>query len=242
MFGNTLFMKMIVNKSVLNRIVIVVDSFLFSLLVVLPFNILLHYMDHPVIFVMILIGVCGIVLTIRIRYGRAERQKRIERRNKQIKIDQLMLKCDDSLSELTGYKKFIFIRKSNPDRFDILEAIRQEADAIGVLSKKLEFSHLVQSYAPHTAIYDVDEILHMTDPNIVEEKMKPQSRGVYRIRFNKYLLLGLILMFASFVFRYKIYFHIISCICMFFATISGAFGHSYIHEKWMIFLDKKGDR
>lgn len=241
MFGNTLFMKTKKKRYVFKQIFLFTDSLLFSALIILSFHIIIDYVKHPVTFVFFLLGICGIVLAVRIKCIKRNMRICEENKKKQERTDRLIMKSDQSLSELFGKDRFILIRKQNPDRFDLLEAIQKGADGVGVMKKQTEFTDLIHTYAPQTTLYDVDEMLRLIDPSYAEEDKRSKFKVFRRMHINKYLLLGVILIIASFVLRYKIYFRIISGICLIFAAITGSFGYSDIRKKRMLFLDNSAD-
>ena len=212
--------------------VMISDSILFSVLLFLPLNPFFHIAKHPILSVVVLIGICGIVLAVRINYLGLSKQRRLKANLRQEQIDRLLLMSDESLSKIFGKERFILIRKQNPDRFDILEAIRKGADAIGLLSNQFAFRDLIKAYAPKTSVYNADEILYSAEAGHMRNDLpKYDPSAKKRFRLNKYCLVGIVLFCISFILRYKIYYRMISCLCLFFASISGAFGDSFARRK-----------
>ena len=213
-------------KTAFRYAVTIADSLLFSVLLFLPLHTILHLSEQPLIALFLLLGISGIILAARMKRIVAEKRKRAEKAMRQKEIDRLFLMSDESLSKRIGAERFMLVRRQNPDRIEILETIRKGADGIGLLTKNPALTDMIHQYAPQMPVYDAEEILHMIKPGYEHH---PRERSGLRI--NKYLLLGVLFLIISFVLRYKIYYRIISCLCLFFASISGAFGASGIRRK-----------
>lgn len=212
------------------------DCLLFSGLLLLPLNPFVRFAEHPVICVLLLLGVCGIVLSVRIESNHKDKKREAEKQLKQKLTDRLLLKNDEAISDMLGKQRFILVRKQEPDRFDVLDAIRKGADAIGVFSKKKEHVTLLAAYAPNTELYDADELL-----SVIAPESQNTTKVTRSVRLNKYFLLGVIWMALSFVLKNKIYFRLISCACLIIAPITGALRSSAMRKKILLFLDKRKD-
>ena len=222
---------------------IITDSVIFTALLLIPFSIPFRFKDR--FGIMLPIGLCIFALTFMIRKKRitAEKKKGEEKRERQRRIDALYLLDDSELSAMTGHKRFMLIRKEHTDRYDVLEAIRRNADAIGLSVRNNELTELISLYRPEMVVYDFDELIGIIMPDQkADTKTGDMKKHYFLNRLNKYHILGAVLLIASFLLHYKIYFRMLSCICMIIAFSSDVLKNRNRKNKMPIFLDKSGCR
>ena len=160
---------------------------------------------------MIYFGILCIVLLARYGKARADRIKQTRRDREEEQIEQILLMNDSELSDRLHTDGFMLIRKAEPDRFDILDSVRSGAKAVGLMRADGECIKLIRKYAPEAVVYDRNDLLRI----IFHEDGSPGKRRMkaYAVYFNKYVLLGFILLISSFFLRYRIYLRTVSCIC-----------------------------
>ncbi len=228
---------------IFRRILIVSDSVLFSFLICLPAYVILHRSEKRTLIGVLFCGILGIVLLLRVssasRMEKKRRQEAIRRR----KTDLLFLMNDEALSDLTGKKRFILIRKEHPDRCDVLEAIRRGADAIGIMGSRKRFEDLIRSYSPAVTVYCTEDLLRIADGKEPgKEGEDVGTRKQFAFRIDKYLLLGILFFIASFLFGFKIYFRVSAGLCLILACFSGFLRNRDMRKNLWIFLDNRVDR
>ena len=232
------------SKSLLRQIFILFDSAVFSVLLILPIYRVIARSGRRLLSIVLYCAVFLMVILIRMKKLSKMREKQEQESKNQQKRDRLLLMSDEALSHLTAKKNFILIRKEHPTRFDILEAIRKGADAIGIFDGRDAFRDLIRSYSPALCIYCTDDLIQILEGGEIcrtgEGKVRLLKSGFHSI--NKYILLGIGFIVASFVLKYKIYFRMLSCICLVLACVSGFFGDRAKWNKLLIFLDNRIDR
>lgn len=226
----------------IRSIFIVIDSAIFSVLLLIPLGILFRFTNRTGI--MFVIGISVFLLTIMIRVKRMVSEKKQheaekERRNE---LDMLLLLSNDDLNALTGSRHFVLIRKEQPDRFDALEAIRQNADAIGLFTRSREISDLINDHNYSIRIYDAEELIGLISSDDKAKARTVKSTRLQFIRLNKYYILGGILFIASVFLHSKIYFRLTSSVCLIFALAMGVLQDRRMRNKIRIFLDKDANR
>ena len=93
----------------------------------------------------------------------------------------------------------------------MLEAVRNGADAIGVLKSVQNGKALLERYSPNTKLYEKKELLQKLYPNSSAEKVSVRFRKILRrAAENKYLILGLFLLLASIWSNSKLYFSLLA--------------------------------
>lgn len=220
---------------------IAVDTVLFSLLVSAPFMLLFRMRKHSFYYIMFFAAVICFVLIIQFLSQKHHKRIKKEEEEREAGIEQILLMDDAVLKEAIGENDFFLIRKLRPDKCDVLDAIRSGAKSIGLLVKDQAFTRILSKYAPERKVIDVDMIMDCVFGRKGKEnkEVKP-NRILCAIRSaNKYFLLGCVLLFLSFIAGYKIYFRLISALCMILAVMTGLFRNSFLWKNLRIFLDKK---
>lgn len=225
------------SNPIIKRIFIIADSIVFTVLILLLLRPFMRSSAQKWLFIPIGAGVFGVILLIRFKLKNIRQVREREAQIKQQSVDRLLLCEDESLSQILGHSRFILIRNEHPERTDIMEAIRRNADAVGFLSQKTEYAYLIDMYSPDMKIYSIDDLLRL-----IFHQNEKRSDGRVHIRrplihMNKYCILGILLFAVSFFFKSKIYYRMISCICLIFALVSGIFAGRGRHNKFPIFLD-----
>ena len=230
-------------KSLIKNAFRIIDALLFSVLLLLP---ILPYIDgfrHIWISVTVYLFILIMVLMFRKWYHTAKQRKLMRKIKEQQQIERILLLDDDFLSDRFGKKRFILIRKEHPDRFDILEAIRKQADAIGMFSEDDTLKKLIIKYSPKTSIFLLRDLLSAF--NEKEEKTKTASDTfldrIDLMKYNRYFILGVLFFAASFILRSKIYYRMIATVCLIIASSFGILGNRKGYKNFLIFLDKMDD-
>jgi len=230
-------------KPIYRQIFAIVDSLFFSLLIILPIRAYFRIPINSIGFVLIGAGTVGTVMLLRIRSRTVKRRREAFQIRKQNALDKVLLTDDRTLSERLGRQRFILIRKARPDRFDILEAIRTNPDAVGLFDTDREILGLIETYAPQTIVYRADDLIRALSPDLSDtaDRKGIRFKAFDRLHLNKYLVLGILLFIASLFVKSKIYFRLVSCICLILAPVFGIFRNQKPWKNFLIFLDKKGD-
>jgi len=218
----------------------IADTMLFSfllLLLILPY---ISFSAHKWIAIPVYLLIAAIVFLFRKRYRSISSRKREYMIKEQQQIEHILLQSDEALSERFGKRHFILIRKERPDRFDVMEAIRNHADAVGLFSEDAALKELILSYSPQTAVYLRKDLISVFNAD-EEHTAENRHRDIILLKYNRYLMLGILFLAASFLLRSKIYYRMISSVCLIIAAVSGIFEDRKRRKNLPIFLDKKDD-
>ena len=200
------------------------DSALFSFIICLPLVLQRPLRRQPALCVLLYFAVLATVMLLRAkikeRRTRAEQNGETERRA----LERLLLSDDESLKAATGEPGFLLIRSLHPDVCDLAEAVRNGADAVGILELTRETRAFIARNAPHWKVWDRSALLRLfgIDP--------PEKRFLFKENhfFDKYFFLGCLFFAASLFVHYKIYFRSIASLCLIFSAVTGFF------RKWGI--------
>lgn len=219
------------------------DTVLFSVFLVLLILPYIGSAKRTWIIIPIGFAVYLLVAVIRKRSHTAELRKKSLYETQQRKIEQLLLLSDEDLSRRFGKNNFILIRKERPDKFDVLDAIRKHADAIGMFTQDAAMIELIRSYSPGTDIYCKQDLL---DEDAEKKDGGARGRAIsHRNEFlphlNKYLVLGILFFIVSFILHAKIYYRVVSSACLITAAVSGFLRDLKRSKNFLIFLDKRDD-
>ena len=220
----------------------IADTMLFSFLLMLPILPYIKVSVHRWIAIPVYLLIAAIVFLLRWRCRSISRKKQSFQIEEQQQIEHILLLSDEALSDRFGKEHFILVRKEHPDRFDIMEAIRKHADAIGLFSEDAALHDLILSYSPQTAIYLRKDLLRAYNPNIGKDNtIKGRAFDKILLKHNRYFILGILFLAASFFLRSKIYYRMIATVCLIIASVSGILGHRKSCKNFLIFLDKMDD-
>ena len=230
------------SKSAVRNLFLTIDTMLFSILLFLPLYRSLFLNRRKWFAALLILCFFIIVLLLRFKYASYRRNAEIRITERKQKTERLLFISDETLSGLFHKDHFILIRKERPERYDVIDAMRMGTDAIGVFGSSRPFLELVRTHAPSVEIFDTNAMLKK-----VYGETGETGEGLYGIgkRFsglNKYLLIGLIFLAASFVLKTKIYFRALSSLCFILACISGFFHNRMKWYNLLIFLDNRVDR
>ena len=198
-------------RRILRKCYLLLDSILFSGMIAYSMSCLIRVFDRSlaavILFPPILILVCMIRM-ITIQRKESDRKKVEEEREK---TELLLLMSDDEIGNKIGESGFYLIRRLSPDRCDVLEAVRNGAEAIGVLKEVQNGKDLLDRYSPNTKLYEKGAILQNLFPNpSAENKYDRFRKLLQKIAENKYLILGFFLMIASIWANSKLYFRLLA--------------------------------
>lgn len=219
-----------------------IDAAVFSFICTLATGLLFHAHRRTVFLVTVFVCVFASSLFLHIRMFALKKKIQIKREEERFRQEKLFLMSDREIADAIGTASFYLIRKADPDLFDILEAIRSGASVICAAKKTAESEACIMRNAPDVVFMDSGELIRRISGT--ESTQDPESKVFSGLlnRVNKYFALGCILFFFSFVVNFKIYFRMISCICLIIAPFSGFFQDVNRHWKLRIFLDKEADR
>ena len=243
MLGNTCFMRSTEKtEKRIKKTFRIADTMLFSFLLMLSVLPYIESSVHKWILIPVYFSIATTVVLFRKRYrSRIVRKRTLEIKEQQ-QIERILLLSDEELSERFGKQQFILIRKEHPDRFDVMEAIRKQADAIGLFSEDAALRDLILSYSPQTTVFlRRDLICGFYDDTNTEHAVKERFSDKVLLKYNRYFLLGILFLAASFIVRSKIYYRMTASVCLIIAAVSGIFGDWKRHKNLPIFLDKKDD-
>ena len=219
---------------------ILIDSMVFTVLIVISLRLLIGLRGHAAETVLVGISLFIIVLLLRFRRLKKERRKKVLANERNERLEQLLLMDDETISVLLRTERFIFIRKARPDMFDILDAVAKGAKTIGMIESDEHMRGLIRKYGPQITVMTLDEMIAAIYG--AGENSQSQNKHDKAIASEtKYLILGIVLLTVSFAVGYKIYYRIISSACMLIALVLGVF---HKHPEWKffrIFLDNPGD-
>ena len=188
------------------------------------------YKTRSIVFTyaLILIAVSGIrCLTFR---KKEERKKK--KTAEQAMLERILLLSDCELERITGEEGFYLIRKPVPDQYDVLEAIRSGAKTIGMLKVSKEAYDLVERYAPETKIIERRKLFQVLYPDTVSETRHDMMKLLDRYGAGgKYFMFGFLFLFASFLMEFKIYYRLISGVCLTIAFVTGLFRNQIGRKK-----------
>ena len=230
-------------KRIVRKAFQILDTLLFSVLLTL---LILPYLDifHRLwIVILVFLFIIFLVLTLRTRYQTVKQKKDMYLKEEQRTVEQLLLLSDGELSDRFGKNNFILIRKERPDRFDVMEALRKHTDAIGLFSEDKALTELIRSYSPDTAIYCRHDLFEFFKKH-KEEAVADQTsyeKAFSLICNNKYIMLGILFLIASFLLRSKIYYRVLATACLIIAPVTGIFNDRKSRKNFRIFLDKMDD-
>lgn len=220
-------------RRILKTLYVMIDSTVLSAIVAASVYPMIRNRNRQGRILILFILAFTITLMIRsclysIRVGR---EKKLEERNR--KQERILLMSDGELERITGEKGFRLIRKREADVFDVLEAIRTGAGAVGVFETDLSVKAAVNRNAPHVRMIERAELYSLVFPDAKENDTKESIIFVLEkmIVWGKYFLLGIIFLLASFAVKFKIYFRMVSCFCLIIAVITAFFGNLFRRKK-----------
>ena len=219
-----------------------IDSFLFSFLAVLP---LLSFFGtlKRLSAVLLVSGVFIAVLLFRMKGEQYLHIKKKRERAEEEYLERLLLMDDKTIGASLNREDFVFIRKADPDMFDILDAVRKGADAVGTIRLSKTAANLLSKYAPEISVIGLGEMIDAVFPDVSYRRHKyKKAFPSILMRSGKYWLLGVVLFVLSFVLRHKIYFRILSSASMIIALVLGIFNVPNRWKNLRIFLDNQVHR
>lgn len=216
------------------------DSFVFSVILSLPLILLTQTGKKPIAVIMIISSVLFLVVIVRRRSEDVSASKKSARRKRNAQFSALMLLDDKEIGDLLHEDSFYLIRREKPDLFDLLNAVRSGAKAVGVLEITNDTESFFKSLAPEAKLISKEDIMELLPDT---ENDPGRSKGLLSVltffgRINKYIVLGCILFLCSFFVKHKIYFRAAACLSAVIAPISGFFSDWRTDNKMRIFLDK----
>ena len=190
-----------------------------------------------------------LVLIDRKRAKEAE-IRRIETVKNTIRLEKLLLTDDEIVRKALHAPDLCFIRKTDAGESDLLDAVRNGKRCILLIGETERFRPLIDLHAPETRLIDartcIDAIgLGCTEAEAIERLAALQKPDRKRICFHdlthngrlRFILLGILLLVLSLVWKHKIYYRLLSAVCFAIPMISGTFRRLSKHVNLGNFLD-----
>ena len=201
----------------------------------------------------VLIGAALLLLLTALdkRAAKRERERRFAETARTIRLEKLLLLSDREIGLLLNEPSLVLLRGGDPSVGEITDALREHPRCLAVPAGIGRALPIVQTHAPETRLLDADALLAAVDMPCTEREvtermaqMKPKRRKPLRetVRFQgrawKFLLLGILLLVLSLVWKHKIYYRVLSLASLGLSVIAGGFGFQKAHRNFGIFLDK----
>ena len=191
-----------------------------------------------------------LLLLIERKMEAVRQRKEREQIAQTIRTEKLLLMRDTDIERAIGERSFIWIRSQKPEPHEILQAIAKHPKALICMGNCKTAKTLLAAYAPQTRLIGEEELVRLIRPDVTEKEIvmrqkkprdrrfsKDRLRRLQHVPFNRYLLLGTLLLVLSFLSKHKIYYRTISSICLFFALCKGLFEREKVAKKFRFFLD-----
>ena len=183
---------------------------------------------------------------------RRERMRRSEA-ERAIRTERLLLLSDEEIRSALHMSDLIFIRRTDAGESDLLAAIKRRPACIAVPCETQSFRALLDTHAPQIRLIGLDELLCAAPVSCSEEeidsrlhtagkrlKWRFRPRALLHAGSFRLFALGILLLVLSLVWRYKIYYRLLSSACFTASVISGAFDARRSRRNFAIFLDNRG--
>lgn len=228
-----------------------IDIVVFMCLAVLTISLFLMGNTNRVK-ITVLLSFAVFLLTVFAEYTRSRilKKKRYQQVRNEILIEKVLLLSNKELGKYLHVSKFQFIRKKAPEQSEILYALHMHPTLLICMKRTENIERLVKYYEPQVRIVTVrelaeslpftcseDEIKQRVDNIDFAHKTANRSRNVLRVTWNRYFLLGTLLLVLSFLFRHKIYYRFLASISLFLSVIKGVFDNKSIRTNCFSFLD-----
>ena len=238
-------------KTALKCIGTAADSVVFILLSALATSVLFRKSRyHSLIAVLFALFLSLLTVLIESRKRKRNRRMRIDKAKTEIRKEALLLLTDAEIKEITGFEDLVFIRKEQPETAEILSALSVKPKHLLCTDPNGRISFLVQRYSPETQIHAVQSLAetYLPEPSDgeAEERIRDASNArrssvrnttFRRVPFGRYFLLGTLLLVLSFVTDHKIYYRLLSAICMSLSVIHRFFDANGTRIFSVSFLD-----
>ena len=247
-----IYMKYRKTAVILKRIVRISDVIVFSVIVESCFIILLgNRMRHPLGIAASFLSILLSTALFEVRKSRAEAGKERERIRQELITEKILLMSDREVSDSLKDESFYFLRRQNPDRYELIHALGRKPKYLITVSKlQIPYSRL-HTYSPKTTVLTAlkfADLIHVSCTqteieNRAEEKEtyrfdRSRFRQLFSVRWNRYYVLGTLLLVMSFIVKHKIYYRTIASISLFLALIQGIFRSRALRNNSFSFLDK----
>lgn len=220
-------------RTALRHIGTYLDMLIFIVLILLAVSVLIgRNAHHPAI--MILLTAALLLVGVLINRRKEQKRKAEERLSieRDILTEKLFLLSDESLSNMLKEPNMIFIRRFRPDEGEVLSAIAKQPNLLICAVKDSKTEDLIRRQSPKTQLYDLIEAaakagILCTPMEIETRRNETQNTRKKALKsrlwtisgWNRYLMLGMLLLVLSFVTSHKIYYRLLSSACMIFMTI-----------------------
>lgn len=226
-------------KRILRMICDLMDTFLFSVLLSLPLMLFLRRKAGRPVLIVTSAALIAAVFLLRILIRRRRRREEIAAKERKLQTERIVLMSDAEIGSILGEKHFRLIRTQTPQPYDLLDAVRTGAKTIGLLAPCREGKETLFRHADRIHLIEYPELIEKLYPDASQDTGR--NRPFSRIRVNKYFLLGCVLFCLSFFLRYKIYYRLISCVCLIISPFAGILDRKAGRNYLRIFLDKGCD-
>lgn len=211
-------------NSMITRIWNAIDKAVFSLLLgAILYLFLPIKRTLPIFFLLYLGTVCAVLLASKA--STAYRTRRMNRRKaEERRFVSMLLKSDAEIGKAIGEPHLVLIRSDRPDRYALIDAVRSGAGTVAVATNIKEAKAFLSEYAPNVRVIGFEDLMRAFCPEQIEKRDLPlfrKCRDLFGSAFMKYGLLAAVCFLLSFAVRFKIYYRLLSTLCVILATTTG---------------------
>ena len=203
--------------------------------------------------VIILIFSMIILITVLIEDLKKKKDVAVKKQQakEEILIERATLMADTEIASRIQENSFAFIRKENPDKYEIIQAVISQPMYLICIKESSLLHEILDRYASHTKLITALELSEIMGVPCTNEDIEQRINGSFSVRidskrlmnaifarWNRYVLLGILLLVLSFFTKHKIYYRLLASICLIFAVFRGVFGRNVIGLFSASFLDK----
>ncbi len=237
-------------KKILRAIGKTADLILFTVLTICALSMLFRgTANGKAILILSALAVLIVLLLLdRITLKRKERNELIQV-CKDTRIEKLLLMSDERIEEFTG-ERTVMIRESHPDKAQILHAFISHPTYLICLGNENLARELIRCYAPQTTLLTVEEEIERIgiECSMEEAKGRMQSRDtcirrhvdvrqLFQNGWNRYLVLGLLLLVLSVFTSHKIYYRLLASVSLILSVFQGVLRLRKRSNIFRFFLD-----
>lgn len=199
------------------------DLAAFSVMISIPLILIVRVQRKPAFCFLIVSAVFLIGVFVYLNKSSKRKRDELQRTAVEMALERILLMSDGEIGEAIGCDSFYLIRRQNPDSFDVLEAIRSGAYCIGAVNPTKAALECMERNAPDRKLIASDDLIRMMFPNTDCRAKQRTGFSFFKNRIGKYAVLGIVLFLCSFVVHFKIYYRLISSVCLIIASVSGFF-------------------
>jgi hypothetical protein len=189
------------------------------------------------------------VLYDRRRQERMKR-KRLNMIRTKLLREKLWSYDDGAIKSHIENKDAVIIRNPNPQRWELFSALCVHPATLVYLGNDPMVRETANRFDPNIEVIDAEELLQKCGIECTEEEAQKhlaerltsqESRrsvkAVIHAKWNRYFLLGILLLVVSFFTKYKIYYRMLASFCLFLTVAKGFFQIQKETNYFRFFLD-----